>query len=189
MLRTANRMLLLIAATASLVTGSCASNDGGRRIEAFYPKSYESVTELAEDAKVIVAFVPSGDTATEVISGLYFTTTTVRVVKELKGDVGDTIRVRQAGSRSPQLTVGNLPLVEEGKTYLAFLGDAPPTAEGERYLVVGGTGLFEVKGDRVLHLDERGFLERSRPLTDVESEVRHVVEAVAPESGATSTSL
>ncbi len=117
---------------------------------------YGSLRALDGDSDAVVRGVATPDAAVDVVGGVPFTLTGLRVLEVLGGSAtAPRVEVRQLGRAGVQV-VHAPPLLAPGRAYVLFLtrfrlGSGRPT--GQYVVTGGGAGEFEERGGTVVRLD------------------------------------
>lgn len=167
------RIARLIASGAAVLALAAACDSPAREttgsLESLRVKSYREFSDLRADSVAVVRIEAGETIAVRDIGGIPFTITRATVLDVLDGSLTATeIALRQEGSRDVELRE-SLPIVEEGREYVAFLyrerfeGESPDI----QYWPTGGTGLFLESSDGVEHLDPLGSLPSVDDVNDL----------------------
>lgn len=163
--------LVMLAACAKRTTilGSIA--------ETFY-----TLDELTEEAEII-AVGRAASSKVDRSDGIPWTISTVEITRVFKGEIDDTITLRQTGT-TREVAEGLSPVVEEGKTYVFYLRHyelvrGEPTGE---YVPVT-VGVFEVDGDTAIIPEEAHDLPEFPETVDLTTIEKLAAESEASDGG------
>lgn len=172
------RAVLTVLATGPLLLLAACGGARTATIQGSVAETYYDLEELTEQSEVIVAGRPvSSDVDRS--EGIPWTLSTVAIDKILKGEIADTVTLRQTGTTN-ETAEGFAPVVEVGPSYVLYLrgyelAQGEPTGEYVPLTV----GVFEIDGDSAITPEE------ARDLPDFPETVEMAtLEAMAAASAA-----
>jgi hypothetical protein len=133
-----------VAVTLSRCAGAGGYPSGilVQRIETNDAQSAASVPELTADSDLVVRGVVTGRRSLEVVAGVPFIVSEVRVTETMAGPPASVVWVRQVGG--PGVETPRVPALVPGRAYVLFLQRFAygPESPSDQYVVTGnGAGI------------------------------------------------